>query len=272
METKIYKFPELKSMCKAQGYKLACMENSQGIKVETNNNIKTNVEKHLSVLESRLKQEIYPDGVYYVCLARTIQQSHNPHKYAICKGKIDKSNLPAINDRVNITTIQPDVLTWEKALEYNQTINELKYEIKRKDDEISALKLENSELLLDVEEEDEPENKGLLGENGILAKAGSFLKEQSPLFMRYLDKHFELKERQLALQENKGTGNGKRQFKKQEIEIGSKEHLAYIELLVKNNNQEQMDIELDKLEQVNPDLYKQVCENLGIETTPENNE
>src|SRR6185295_3721809 len=114
---KIYKFSELKAMCAQQGYKLARLENSQGEPMTSYNKITKPISGQFNIIQKRLSSEILPDGIYYVCLAPTIQKSANPDKYPIQKGKGNSLQQNNNNQQPFFAPTTDNFLSTAKAME-----------------------------------------------------------------------------------------------------------------------------------------------------------
>lgn len=261
---KTYSIQELKKISQEQGYKICSLENAQGEKIQPFNvPTKTTLVKHLDTITNRLKTDLYPDGLYYIVLNTYVANSKNSKKFPIVKGILNPEELKEQTKPVT-TIIQQshDVLSWESALKLHHELTELKSEVKR-------LEYENN-LLQQQLEEMETESEGLNDAPG--SNILSYLKETIPSLMPILDKHFELQERKLNLEElkiNKGTytpPQPKKKFTRVKIVPGTQNHLNLIEHYFSINNDTRLNEELDKLEEVSTELYLQVCEKLGINT------
>jgi len=271
---KKYSFTQIKSICKEQGYKLACLENAEGERIVPNNAIKINVHKHIAFIQSRLKNEIFQDGVYYVCLSHNINSSRNPDRYPIVKGKLNDNTSVQRQPEVIVQTHAESVLSWDQALAMQKEISDLK-------SELAKFKYENNELAKKVEEleseldelEDEEGLKEPVQKTG-LEQGIEFLKESAPMFDSVLTKYFDLKERELSLKEKGHISNSnthdekktKTEHRRVKIDPGSENHIAQIRHYHSQNNEDRLNEELDKLEEANPELYKQLCEELGLES------
>lgn len=262
---KTYSFTDLRSIAKDQKYKLACLENSEGIRKKPFNNVKKSILVQLSEIQNRLKNDIFSDGIYYVCMASNINASRDPDRYAVKKGKANIEVVPKITLTPALNESPKEienVLSYESALKYQQEISDLKFEIEK----LKMLNLDLSKQLDEQESLEEEEESG----KGILSGM-SFLKEQLPALIPYLDKHFELQEKKLDLEKLKITKTNSKPINPQriQIKIGSQEHLNLIENLYTSNNEERLNKELDKLQAFDSELYKNVCKQLQLEEEEE---
>lgn len=253
---KVYTFTELKAIAKDQGYQTAALDNTNGERLLSFNTVKTkDVNQQLAAIEKRLKAEIFPDGFYNVLFALSPHKQKNADVYIIRKGKAEKESLnePAPPPTVIIEKKEPNVLSWEQALILHKELADL-----RAENQSLKEKIEDLETQLD----EEPEQTSLSDSNSF----GSLLKEHAPTLMAIADKFFSLEERKISVEEKKLDLRNANPFTKQQpkqIVIGSKEHLALIEMHYKNGNEEKMNNELNKLKDVNEDLYNSVCEKIN---------
>lgn len=271
---KTYTIKDLKTLSTQQGYKLAALENSKGERVQPFNKITVSLTKQFDTITNRLKSDLFDDGLYYVLLSQSISKSKNADRYPIVKGKLTADDLKEHTNPVNIihTTPAQEVLTYEAALNYQQTISDLK-------NEISLLKLERTNLMEQLQEaldENELSENTQPSENMMQ----TFLKEAMPSVMPVLDRYFDLEEKKLNLLElkaNKKPTQQKTVFRPQTekripIVTGSQQHLELIELYYKKDLDDKLGLELDKLEAHDFELYKKVCEKLGIDISDDDDD
>lgn len=270
---KTYKINDLKKIANEQGYKMAALENSEGQRILPFNQIKVPVAKHLDLIPTRLKSELNPDGIYYVLMAHNIQASKQPHRYPITKGKVSAEELSLEEkNKMPLTPVQVispvhEVLTYDKALEYQQKISDLQTRVNQLEFESNELHKQVEELEAELEE-----NEGLQEEQSQPNNIVTFLKEAIPSITPLLDRHFDLQERKLNLEELKVNGSGKsssggvkKGTERREVIPGSQEHLNVIEYYFEKEMDSEMNRELDKLERANPEMYLQVVQKLGLE-------
>lgn len=257
---KTYSIAELKKISVEQGYKICSLENSQGEKIQPFNvPTKATLTKHLDVITNRLKTDLYPDGLYYIVLNNYVANSKGAKKFPIVKGTYTDTELK--EQTVHIPKIIPtqshEVLTWDSALKLHQELTDLKSQVKQLEYENNLLQQQLEEI-----EDIEPLNEGI-GSNSII----SFLKETIPSFMPIVEKHFELEEKKLNLEHLKLNNNNVNLNKSNtriKIIPGTQNHLNLIEHYFNTDQDNLLNIELDKLQNVNPELYKNVCVKLDI--------
>ena len=257
---KTYSIIQLKKLAKEQGYKLAALEDNTGKRVQSFNKLTTKVDTQLNTISSRLKSEIYADGIYYVLLSRTINNCQEPDRYEIVKGVLTPEKIPVPVSETIVHTKAQEVLTWESALKMQQEIADLKGQIQQ-------LKFENNLLQSELDSIDESELSEGGSSNPTELKSGTqtFLSETLPSFLPILDKYFEQEDKKLELKKMELSARTKQKVQplRKPIQVGSQEHLNIIEHYYKIKS-DKLDKELDRLEEVNEPLYIEVCKKLGI--------
>lgn len=264
----------------AKNYKLCTIEDMNGKKVTTWNSIKKPIKDHLRDCFKRLELNIYPNGYYNICFAQAVrfQKDHND-KYIYCKGKAPTEGPQYLANNGNNGVNKNDLLSVQSALGYITQIaelttekNRLEMELKNAKEEITLLEAELAEY--------EREDGGLSDKKD--SDTMTFLKDQSPAIMGVLDRYFELQDKRLSLDEKRLNMGAKPSQNKDPIkrtikkfEIGSEEHLNYIRLLYKEEKEEQMNKEIDKLELAVPEKYELICNELNLfedenDNNPEN--
>lgn len=271
---KTYKITDLKRLAAEQGYKLAALENSQGVRILPFNQIKKSITLQLDKIPIRLKSELQDDGVYWVLMAHSINTAKNPDRYPIVKGKVNPEDLKEAEKKtmpltptVEIVTKSQEVLTWDAALEMQKKMSALEIENAILKDKVNKLEIE-------IEEYESDDEQGALNEQPSTSQnIFKFLGESITGLTPVLDRYFDLQERKLKLEELRvqQKPSVKRPVKQgiKPIVAGTQEHLNLIEHYFNQNNDEKLFAELDKLEEVNPELYKAVCEKLQIEEEEE---
>lgn len=263
----------------AKNYKLCTIEDMNGKKVTTWNSIKKPIKDHLRDCFKRLELNIYPNGYYNICFAQAVrfQKDHND-KYIYCKGKAP-SEPPQqhFSNNSNNAMNKNDLLSVQSALGYITQIAELTTEKNRLEMELRNAKEEIVVLEAELAEY-ERDDEGLSDKKQ--SDTMQFLKDQAPQIMGVFDRYFELQDKKLSIEDKKLTLGKtpnkdpvKRTIKK--FEIGSDEHLNYIRLLFKQEKEDQMNKELDKLELQTPDKYEIICNELNLfenenDNNPEN--
>jgi len=271
---KTYTPQELKHAVKEQGYKIAALDNNKGERVQNFNALKhTPIIKQLDLIQKRLNSDLFDDGIYYVIMAQSVRGIKTADRYPIVKGKFTPDMLEDKNPApIYVHSPSQDVLSWEAALSYQKQISDLQSQVK-------ALQLENNYLQIQIEDLENEETDGLsapaTGGNDFL----SFLKDSVPNLLPVVDRYFNIEEQKINLesqklnrpqqQQRQRTTTKQEPQNKQPIVVGSFNHLALIEHYYNTDQDEKLNLELDKLEEFNAELCAQVCNKLGIELTDE---
>lgn len=188
---KVFSIKAIFEIQEEQKYKYIGLYDQNGEKVIPFNSNATSANERLKEIETRLLSEGLKDGFYNVCCKNALKGGAADN-YCIKKGE----NLSE-QANVNIPIVQqlpPDLLSYSQALKLNVDVARLELENKALKKEIELLKTElteNQNLL--SEESDEPIP-------GMMENAKSFLSDAMGFIAPLLDKHFELKEKQLGLQ------------------------------------------------------------------------
>lgn len=157
-----------------------------------------------------------------------------------------------------------------------------------RDNSTDSMTLEDYKKTLDVMAELKAENRFLKMENDMLTRenqklssmgplddnTGSSmgmladtLKELAPAILGTVEKFMEQRDREITLKEN-SYSSGKVPFKKKaskpKKEATADDVVDYIDNLFATD-EDKANEELDKIEQENPDLYKYICQQLGLE-------
>jgi hypothetical protein len=269
---KTYTFAQLRKLCRDQDYKMAALQGPQGDRVVPFNQYKktgSNLEGQFKIIETRLKAEHNPDGVYFVLLAYNIKSAQNPQSFPITKGKVTPEDLSEAEKKT--ITLSPvvfekpeNILSHDAALKYMQEISDLKTQV-------ATLQMQLNSALQTIEEYELEEEENELAEGESKNPLLKMLGDALPTITQTLDRHYDLQEKKLHLEElrlNGKTNGGAPGPQRKEILPGSQEHLDVIEMYWEKEkdleNQPRLNKELDKLQAANPDLYKKVLDKLGI--------
>jgi hypothetical protein len=182
---KLFSIEQIKEIQGKQNYRYLGLFDQSGRAIIPFNTNKGNPNERLREIETRLLSEALNDGYYFVKGKNVISKNGATDDFCIRKGETlsETAAAPVIIEK---QSFQPEVLTYEGALK-------LQVDLER-------LKLENANLksrILDLEEQ--------LAENDNLAEeaeqtpAASWIEQLTQLAVPMLDKHFALKEQQLAL-------------------------------------------------------------------------
>lgn len=270
---KEYSLEQIKSL--AKNYLHCKIEDVNGRSVTSWNSIKMPIDKHLKECINRFTGETVEDGYYYFLMSRAARYNKDADKYLVKKG--NPTTEPAHHQETH--TSKNDLLSVTSALNYITQIAELKTENNRLILELQHAKDENAVLSAELEEYEREEADGL--NDNKASDTVSYLKETAPTFLAAMDKYFELQDRKLNLEEkkiekgffSKPNAQPKQRVRREikKFELGSDEHLNYIRLLYNNNQEEQMNKEIDKLETAHPEKYELICNELNLFSDDENN-
>lgn len=188
---KVFSIKAIFEIQEEQKYKYIGLYDQNGEKVIPFNSNATNANDRLKEIETRLLSEGLKDGFYNVCCKNALKGG-TADNYCIKKGE----NLSE-QANVNIPIVQqlpPDLLSYAQALKLNVDVERLKLEnaaLKKEIDVLRAELKEHESMLSEESEEQAP---------GMMENAKSFLSDAMGFIAPLLDKHFELKEKQLGLQ------------------------------------------------------------------------
>lgn len=270
---KTYTLADLKKTVRLQGFKMAALRAPDGTRIVSFNkyNPKSkDLDNQFKVIETRLKSGLYPDGIYYVLLAHNIVGSKNPLEFPIAQGKLSAAELAEFEKKqiplTPATIVQPaeQVLTWAEALKMQQEISDLK-------NKVNLLELEKKNLLEQIAEMEAEEDEALAENEVTQNPLEKSLADLVPTLTSLADRYFDREDKKIELERlklenhNKAPQNNNSQPQGRKIvPIGSRDHLQLIENLYNEENDEALNIELDKLQAKNPALYDKVCKELGL--------
>lgn len=189
---KVFSIKAIFEIQEEQKYKYIGLYDQNGEKVIPFNSNATSANERLKEIETRLLSEGLKDGFYNVCCKNALKGGAADN-YCIKKGENLSENTTA-----NIPIVQqlpPDLLSYSQALKLNVDVERLKLENSALKKEIEQLRLEKREHEISMLNEEEEE-----ATPGLMENAKSFLSDAMGFIAPLLDKHFELKEKQLGLQ------------------------------------------------------------------------
>lgn len=259
---KINTLPELLKLCKSQKLKYACLVDANENKIVPFNQGQTNIDKQFERIERRFNGELVSNGKYYVLLTDALRTS--PTRHLIIKGDVNEVQI-----------IQPqqmqsqEVLSWNNALQMTNDLAMLKAENLFLQKECELYKNRIAELETDIEILEAKQSGGGGFLNEASANAGGLLKENAPLIINFLDKHFSLKEREISLKESaqrKAPAPAQQtSTRKKNMIIGSAEHLQIIRNLAQDESKEnELNNHLDLLERKDKAAHDAICNELNI--------
>lgn len=182
---KLFSIEQVKEIQNKQNYRYLGLFDQSGRAIIPFNTNKGNPTERLREIETRLLSEALNDGYYFVKGKNVISKNGATDDFCIRKGEMlaEATAPPVIIEKQNF---QPEVLTYEGALK-------LQVELER-------LKLENQNLKNRIQDlEDQIAENDNLSEEAAQSSTSSWLEQLTQLAVPMLDKHFALKEQQLAL-------------------------------------------------------------------------
>lgn len=194
---KLFNIEEVKAVQSNQNYKYLGLFDQSGTQIIPFNPAKVSGAERLRQIETRLISQGLKDGIYIIKGKNSVGKTVPADEYFIQKG----SNLSELScdpvkevQIVEKPTFQPEVLTYQGALALQIELERYKLENKSLQKEIDSLKADIKELEQEsqlLSEEEKP---------SLMENAQTFLTNAMQFVAPLLDKHFELKEKQLGLQ------------------------------------------------------------------------
>jgi hypothetical protein len=181
---KIYTIDQIKDIQNQQNYKYVGLFDQSGRAVITFNANNISPLSRLKEIETRLLSQALPDGYYFVKCKNVMAKNGTTDDYCLMKGeKLSEPPAPII---VESKAFQPEVLTYEGALK-------LQVDLERHKIENASLKQKIQDLEAELAE------MSTLSENEEQQPVVSWIEQLTQIAAPLLDKHFQLKEQQLAL-------------------------------------------------------------------------
>jgi hypothetical protein len=225
---KIYTIDQFKTIQNNQNYKYIGLFNQQGQALIPFNSNKQTPGQRLREIETRLMSEALPDGYYFIKCKNTVYTKTPSDDYAIKKGdQLSESVEVAPVQIIEKPAFQPEVLSYSGALKLQVDLERLKMENANLKREIDDLKIEIEENKLLSEEEETP---------SLMQNAKSWLEDIMQIGAPLLDKHFQLKERQLELRAHElrmlQANKPERPMQKPETEMRAEQNKSSIENII----------------------------------------
>lgn len=274
MNKKIIRLESIPDLAKNEGYNFICLIDPIGKKLINFNPVskKISFEENYQKIVNKLSSPVTSPGRYTVLLSEKTGRGCNIDEYVVIKefnNNHTDYNMPQPQAPFIIHNDVPKVesaLSFDSALTLNRENAELKAErmyllnqIQVLQDQVKELEAELSEL------ESKPLSEGNTFTNT--------LTELAPSLLGSLGKFLEIQERKVALAERSPASSGPSADKKiytgkviRVMKTGSADHLQKIDELVLAENYEALSIELDKVRQINPDLYQELCNKYQMTT------
>jgi hypothetical protein len=192
---KTFSISDLRNIQASQGYKyIGLFDQSGRIIINFNSNVNTSANR-LNEIEKRLISDGLPDGYYIVKCKNTTSKTVATDDYTFYKGSAEPTTQPAVLPIQNLPPVTAEVLTYESALKMQVELERLKLQNAALEKELEQVKRERDEALETQLLSEEEANTPSLLESG-----KAFLSDLMGIGAPLLDKHFELKDKQLAIQ------------------------------------------------------------------------
>ena len=188
---KIYTIDDLRKIQNEQNYRYIALFDAAGQQIIPFNPNRVTNEQRLREIETRLISQGLPDGYYIVKCKNSTGKTVRTDDYTFFKGDNLSEALPPAPQIVEKVHFTPEVLTYDGALKLQIDLERLKLENQSLKKEIELLKAELAE--------NETLSEESTGNATLWENAKGFLSELVGIGAPLLDKHFELKEKQLAL-------------------------------------------------------------------------
>lgn len=193
MNANTYTLDEIQKSINETGYKFLSLAKSNGLQVIAYNSGKVKPSERWEEIRRRLCSKQLPDGLYIVLGKNTQGNKNMPDEFYFQKGKIQPmAEAPEIK-APRQTAINPEVTTYSEVLKLKNRITELEFENRALQSKIDDLEEELEEL----EEQLETEPETLKEAPDFLSRAGEWLQSTMIAVQPIIDKHFELKEKQI---------------------------------------------------------------------------
>lgn len=189
-----------------QNYIYCSLIDQNGKKLINRNKKKTDFDSNLDKIIKKLQSNFLKNGSYFIECA--VHPYGETESWLFNKGGVKTIAEGQTSPTVTIIEREkpsksPEVLTYAKALEYQNEINRLTYENKRLEEENKALREELEEF---EEEEEENEEERSIAENNPVKSIGSIIENILATAMPVLDRHYTIKEKQLEIDRLKYLG------------------------------------------------------------------
>lgn len=193
-----YTIEEFEKILKDTKYKHVSLIKPNGGYLVTFNANKMPADVKMEEIKRRLKSPNLPDGVYIIRTKNTLAKKAVCDDFPIIKGDANKINLSEEETPAQMKTAKnnPEVTSYSEVLKMQNRITELTFEN-------SALKKQVEEFEEQIEELEEQieelEETPKLAEEpqDFLTNAGKWLQQTLIAVQPLIDKHFELKEKQI---------------------------------------------------------------------------
>lgn len=244
-------FKKFEKEAKDQGYIYCDLFSHDNKKLLTRNRLKGDFESNLKKIFAKLESSVTSPGTYIIrCY---VAPASEPEIFVYHKGGVktlgENSELPK-----TITIIEkqkepksPDVLTYEKALEYQNEISRLTFENADLRRQIEALEEELEDY--EEEEEERENNPATMGDNNPMKAVTTAIENIMATALPVLDRHYKYKEDLMKLEWAKITKTIPAQAPQQQQQPSPMDQL-----------EQKVNAWLDKISTENQELYAKLEE------------
>jgi len=278
--TEPLKITELRKRFDAEKPKYICLRNDQDETEVPWNPVNMTPEKRMKEIEAWFKRESTPDGLYYFIQKDSNVSSAKERRTPVAKGNI-KTLVLREKPQERTQTLQvkaTEVWDMNTALDKMSQIAELKFENRFLSEENIYLKKRVAELEAELDEvTPEPDEK-----TGGAKGAIESLKGLAEIFTPALEKHLELKEKEINQRERYMTsrpsgraalsGRASRNGSDREdggIPANDPGYEEYFCRVMDEGSDEEFDMECDYLEKTSPELYARFNEKYELDAEEE---
>lgn len=188
---------DFKKSLENEPYIYADLYSSDGKKLIPRNRLKKDFDSHITKIFTKIKSPNVQNGTLFIRCS--VSPTSSPDIFTFHKGGVktlsENQTQPTtiiVNEKVKERS--PDVLTYDKALEYQNTIAKLEYEKQALEDKVKALQ-EELDSLEYVEEEEKS-----LAEPNAATSWKDVIENISTTLLPILDRHYTIKEQSLKLE------------------------------------------------------------------------
>lgn len=256
----IIQIKDLLKIAKDNSFKFVCLDDFEGNRIVPVNTpaTKLTIEGNISKIKTALNKPINKPGKYKVTFSERQGSNVKQHEYYIYKA----AQLSDVHHANHVVIHEPQerierALSFDKAIELNGELANLKAERLYLLEQIKQLQELNEELEQELEE---LESKTSQLEETPKNTLVDTLKEYAPSIFAYLDKSLQIKEQELS--QNKIAPAPAPTPKK--IVPGSDEHIKIIELLLAKEDYINLGKQLEKVKAINDELYFMLLEKYNL--------
>jgi len=217
---KTFSWEEIIDILSDQKHNHVSLHNLDGSRIIPYNKAGDSVANKLEEIKTTLNNPTLQDGMYYVRCKNTLNKSGSKFDYPIIVGTLPEApktvkgkTVATLSEPAN--GFEPNVTSYENVLELRIELERVKMENMHLREQVQNLESD----LEDYEDAEEEEGEVLSDNSGMMGNIKSMLESTISSLTPMMDKHYELKERKLALEEKKGhyaQPNAPRQIEKEQ--------------------------------------------------------